>query len=68
MAAVTASTIADALAQEYPELASTIFRHFLLAQIIPVKPGSGKNDSFDVRFRSTQAARNATDEIGRAHV
>ena len=61
MAAVTASTIADALAQEYPELASTIFRHFLLAQIIPVKPGSGKNDSFDVRFRSTQAARNATD-------
>ena len=63
MAAVTASTIADALAQEYPELASTIFRHFLLSQIIPVKPGSGKNDSFDVRFRSTQAARNATDGL-----
>lgn len=61
MAAITASTIADALAQEYPECFSTVFRHFLLAQLIPVKPGSGKNDSFDVRFRSTQAARNATE-------
>lgn len=61
MALVTAASIADALAQEYPEVFSTVFRSFLLSQIIPVKPGHGKNDSFDVRFRSAQAARNATD-------
>ncbi len=63
MALVDASSIATALAQEYPEVFSTVFRHFLLSQIIPVRPGHGKNDSFDVRFRSTQAARNATDGL-----
>lgn len=61
MAAIVAADIAAGLAQEYPEVFSTVFRHFLLAQIIPTRPGTGKNDSFDVRFRSTQAARNATD-------
>lgn len=55
------TTLTNALSQEYPEVYSTVFRHFLAAQLIPVRPGSGKNDSFDVRFRSTQAARNATD-------
>ncbi len=61
MAAVTASTIADALAQQYPEVYSTVFRHFIAAQLIPVREGGGKNDAFDVRFRSTQGARNATE-------
>jgi len=61
MAQVLSTDIASALAQDFPECYSTIFRHFVLAQIIPVRPGAGKNDSFDVRFRSTQAARNATE-------
>jgi len=61
MAAVSATDIAGALAQEYPEVFSTVFRTFVLAQIIPTKPGKGKNDSFDVKVRGTQVARKPTD-------
>lgn len=61
MAEITSTAIAAGLAQEYPEVFSTVFRQFVAAQFIPTRPGSGKNDSFDVRFRSTQAARNATE-------